>query len=81
MRITGNQVRAARELLDMHQETLAKAADISQTTLHLFERGTRIPRQSTIDAIQTALENRGISFTNGEKPSVMLDRSKAIIPT
>lgn len=81
MRFSGNQVRAARELLDMHQETLAKLAEISQTTLHDFEQGKRVPRQATLDAIERVLANRGIIFGNGDRPSVTLDRSKSIIPS
>ncbi len=75
------QVIAARNLLHkMTQEELASAAGVSQPVLALFEAGQTKPHDSTIEKIQKALEDRGIIFTNGDTPSVTLDRSKAIIP-
>lgn len=76
------QFMAARDLLGkMTQEELAKAAGVSADTVALFEAGHTRPHDSTIGKLQTALEQRGIIFGNGDRPSVTLDRSKAIIPT
>jgi transcriptional regulator with XRE-family HTH domain len=76
------QVIAARNLLNrMTQEELAKAAGVSNDTISLFETGQTTPQDATLAKIQKALEDRGIIFSNGDKPSVTLDRSQAIIPT
>lgn len=80
MRISGPQIVAARGLLKMTQAELAKAADVNPETLIRFENEQSIPRQGTIDAIRDALERRGITFTNGDRPGLYLDREKAIIP-
>jgi transcriptional regulator with XRE-family HTH domain len=65
----------------MTQAELAAAAGVNQQVVYRFENGLTIPRQATIDALRRALEQRGIEFTNGDRPGVTLDRSKAIIPT
>ena len=65
----------------MSQEDLADAAGVSKQTILMFESGRTIPYDDTIEKIRVALENRGIRFTNGNTPTVSLDRSKAIIPT
>lgn len=75
------QVTAARDLLHyMTQEELARAAGVARRTVVQFEAGNAVPHPSTLDKIQSALEARGIVFTNGDKPGVILDRSKAVIP-
>jgi transcriptional regulator with XRE-family HTH domain len=78
--LTPRLIAAALELLGMTQEQLAAATGLSKHTITNFIRGNRTPQDSTISAIRTALENRGIVFTNGGIPGVKLDRSKAIIP-
>lgn len=76
------QVRAARVLLNnLSQVELAKAAGISVQALSMFENAQTVPHDSTVEKIQEALERRGIVFSNGDMPGVMLDRSRAIIPT
>lgn len=79
--ITGSHVAAARALLKMKQTELAAAAGLTEQAVNMFENGRTVPRAATIEAIRTALENRGIIFSNGDRPGVTLDRSKAIIPT
>jgi transcriptional regulator with XRE-family HTH domain len=64
----------------MSQEQLAKAAGVGLMTIAMFELGKRIPHDRTLEKLKDALERRGIVFTNGDKPSVTLDRSKATIP-
>lgn len=81
MRPTRKQVKAARMLLEMNQTELARAAGIAENTLVSFEAGHTMPHETTMQKIITALENRGISFSNGDTPTVKHDPSKAIIPT
>lgn len=79
--ITGRQIRAARGLLLMSLEDLAAAVEISVQSLSRIETGQAIPRRRTLDAIRSALEQRGIVFSNGDMPCVCFDQSKATIPT
>ena len=81
VRATGPQIRAARDLLEITQRQLADAADVDITTISAYERGSHPAYDSTATKIQDALERRGIIFSNGDRPSVTLDRSKAVIPT
>ena len=78
---SAEQIAAARRLLRMTQTDLAQASGITDRTITAFESGKSVPHESTAEALQTALENRGIVFSNGDKPTVQLDHSKAIIPT
>lgn len=80
VRAERDDLKAARVRLRMEQEQLAKAAGLSPRTISAFENGHTVPHESTRDAIQTALEARGIVFTNGDKPGFYFDRNKAIIP-
>lgn len=76
------QFIAARDLLGrMTQADLAKASGVNEDTIALFEAGRTRPHDSTIAKLQRALEDRGIEFTNGNKPGVRLDLDKAMIPT
>jgi DNA-binding XRE family transcriptional regulator len=74
-------LKAARVRLEMEQTDLAKAAGLAQTTVSDFELGKTRPHEGTRAAIQTALEQRGIVFTNGDKPGFYVDKTKADIPT
>lgn len=78
---TGPQIRAARNLLQITQGQLAQAADVDIHTVSAYERASHPVFDSTAAKVQEALERRGIIFTNGDRPSVTLDRSKAIIQT
>lgn len=78
---TAAQVRAARELLGINQTQLAAAAMVNIKTLSAFESGSHPVHSSTAEKIQEALERRGIIFGNGDRPSVTLDRSNAVIPS
>ena len=77
---TGRQVAAARALLGMTQKDLADCTGLAPNTLVSFERGERIPTEQTRQTVRSALEARGIIFSNGDRPSVTLDKAKAIIP-
>jgi len=81
VRASGPQIRAGRDLLRITQQQLADAADVDIKTVSAYERADHPAFDSTADKIQEALERRGIVFTNSDKPSVTLDRSRAIITT
>lgn len=68
MKISGKQIAAARELLGITQPELAAAAGVSDQTILNFEINKSAPRPATLEAIMTALERRGIEFTNGDSP-------------
>jgi DNA-binding XRE family transcriptional regulator len=53
--------RAARALLDLTQDALAKAADVGRMTVKRFEADETI-RPAQAAAIRNALEKRGILF-------------------
>ncbi len=69
----------ARATLRMTQEDLAGAAGLTARTVANFEGG-KTHSETTRAAIQTALERRGVVFTNGDRPGFYLDRQRAIIP-
>ena len=66
MTITGQQVKAARQLLRWTQDTLAAQVRVSPTTIGHFENGKRPPSMLIISTIQRALEKGGIEFGEGE---------------
>jgi len=49
-------------MLAMHQADLAKAAGIGRSTLATFEIGETSPHPSTLERIQTVLEDAGATF-------------------
>jgi predicted transcriptional regulator len=65
MRYSG-QIRAARALLGMRQDQLAKAAKIGLATLQRIEQTDGLVQAnfSTVLKIQGALEKAGIEFTD-----------------
>lgn len=69
----------ARATLKMTQEELASASGLTTKTVTNFENG-KTYSEPTREAIQTALERRGVVFTNGDRPGFYLDRTKVIIP-
>jgi transcriptional regulator with XRE-family HTH domain len=62
--ITGRQISAARTLLGIGQDSLAKAARISVATLRRMEasEGAVSGMPNNIDAVQRTLEAAGIIF-------------------
>jgi CheY-like chemotaxis protein/DNA-binding Xre family transcriptional regulator len=65
--IVVEQIRGARAMLGMKQGDLAKQAGISVSTLNNIERGVQTdPKISTLRAIQHALEQDGIEFTDSD---------------
>lgn len=64
--MTGNQLRAARALLDWTQQDLATNAGVATRTVRFFEAGSRQPYDQTISQLQDALEKAGIVFLESE---------------
>ena len=77
MKISGSQVKAARELLKITQPALAEASGVSERTLQKYEVEEALPKPATLDKILGELERRGIEFTNGEGIGVRLNFAKA----
>lgn len=77
--MTPGQSRAARALIGMSQEDLAKAAAVAKATIAAFELGQRQPYPRTMEALQSALESAGIELIpeNGGGPGVRL-RNKGL---
>ena len=63
--ISPTQCKAARTYLEWQQGDLAKAANLSISTIRSFENGFS-PRRGSVVQIREALENTGIEFTEGE---------------
>jgi transcriptional regulator with XRE-family HTH domain len=62
MPISPEQSRAARGLLDWSQTRLAKASNLSESTVRDFEKGRRIPSINNLAAVERALESAGVIF-------------------
>jgi DNA-binding XRE family transcriptional regulator len=70
--VAGPQLRAARAMAGMEQETLAKAAGVTAATVRRLEGmpGRLRATTTTVDSLQRALEAAGVEFTNGDRPGV-----------
>jgi transcriptional regulator with XRE-family HTH domain len=69
------QCRAARALLDLNQDELAKAAGLGHATLKRFERGVHMLINNNMAALIRALEEAGVEFiarTKTKGPGVRL---------
>jgi hypothetical protein len=78
--VTGNQLRAARALAELDQETLASEAGVNVNTIRNMEarRGELITSGAvTVRNVQTVLEGRGVEFLNHGQPGVRLKISEA----
>jgi transcriptional regulator with XRE-family HTH domain len=64
--ITPSQIRAGRALLGWSQEQLAKAANLSLSTVRDYEKERRGGEIGALSAIRGALENEGVDFTASE---------------
>jgi transcriptional regulator with XRE-family HTH domain len=60
--ITGEQIRAARALLDWKQSDLARESGLSLPSINNIERHIGSPRVDTLRAIQLTCEKAGIEF-------------------
>lgn len=77
MKLQPEHVEGARGMLKMSRAELAEAAGVTEQTIWLFENNKTTPKEETLFRLQTALEQRGIIFTNGDRPGVTLDKSRA----
>lgn len=59
-------------MLGWTQGQLGEASQVAQKTIADFEREATSPQPRTIAALQSALEQVGIEFTNGDAPGVRL---------
>jgi transcriptional regulator with XRE-family HTH domain len=64
--LTPRQSRAARVLLGVGQEELARRAKVAKRTLMDFESGAREPTRATKLAIAAALQGSGAQLLEGE---------------
>jgi transcriptional regulator with XRE-family HTH domain len=78
IRATNAQLRAARAFLKLDQATLAAASGVARATISALESSAAESHESTRMTLQTALEARGIVFTNGDKPGFYFDKSKSM---
>lgn len=61
-KLSPEQSRAARALLNWSQAELAAAASVSKQTLVDFERGARTPYDRTLEDIAQAIEDAGVTL-------------------
>ncbi len=66
MPITTAQIRGARGILNWSKAELAERAGLSGAALGSIESGQSVPRESTLNAMQKALENAGIEFLSND---------------
>ena len=59
---TARQCRAARALLDVSRDWLAKRSGVSKRAVANFEAGKTIPIPNNLAAIRQALEEAGVEF-------------------
>ena len=74
--MTPAQCRAARAMVQMSQDDLARSAGVAPQTLIAFELGQRKPYESTLGKLRAALESAGVVFLaeNGGGPGVRLKK-------
>jgi hypothetical protein len=75
MLITGNQLKAARALVEAEQQQLADAASVHVNTIRKMEAKGRAEITSAADVlrrVQTALERFGVEFLDNDSPGVRL---------
>ena len=77
--ITPAQVRQARQLLGLTQQSLAVSARVALGYISLFERTGHVPAPksggpSRLTAIRATLEAAGVVFSDGDEPRVNLQR-------
>lgn len=76
--ISSSQIRAARALLGISADDLARAAAVGEATVKRFEAISGIPpsRSGTLERVKAALEAAGIEFIGDpiSSPGVRLHR-------
>jgi transcriptional regulator with XRE-family HTH domain len=66
LRITPDQCRAARAMLNWHQRHLAEKSGVSRETILAFEREKAQPFARTLDDLVDALYEAGVELFEGE---------------
>ena len=66
MKLTREQLRAARALLNLRQDQLAKLADVGVATLRRYEGGKEVG-PSLLGALRAALEGAGAIILDAEE--------------
>jgi transcriptional regulator with XRE-family HTH domain len=77
--ITGNQIRAARALLNWSQRELSKKSRVAFGTIQRMERfdnGPVASRTETLGRVVGVLEKAGIEFLNSESPGLRIRKRK-----
>lgn len=78
--IISEQIRAARQLVKITADELAKLSGVGVATIRRFELMTGVPSGNarSIEAIQKALEAAGVEFlgTPEDRPGVRLKSKK-----
>lgn len=76
--ITSEQIRAARQLIRITADQLAKSSGVGVATIRRFELMTGVPSGNArlVESIQRALEESGIEFigTPDDRPGVRLKK-------
>ena len=75
MLTTGNQLKAARALISMDQDELARRAKVNVNTVRNMEAsgaGTIAGRAQNVQAVQLTLEQAGVEFQNHGRPGVRM---------
>jgi transcriptional regulator with XRE-family HTH domain len=73
--MTAAHMRAARGLLDWNQADLAAASGVALSTVKRMESvGPEKSSVENIDKVSTALEEAGVTFTNGGEAGVKLKK-------
>src|ERR1700676_4651812 len=70
------QLRMARAAVGWGVRELAEKGGVTANTVTRIENGADA-KQSTMDALQRALEAAGVEFTNGDQPGVRLTKAAA----
>lgn len=70
--MTPSQCRAARALVGMSQDELAEVSGVAKRTIVSFEKEDRQPYPRTVEALQKAFEQVGVTFLddNGQGAGV-----------
>jgi DNA-binding transcriptional regulator YiaG len=74
--MTPGQCRAARALLDITQSQLARRASLGLSTVVDFEKERRVVSEEAVKAMQVALQQAGIEFSDGDVEGLRLRRPR-----
>lgn len=76
--VSSSQIRAARGLLNISSQELAKICGVGWATIRRFESASGVPpsRSGTLERVKAALEEKGIEFLGDpiHSPGVRLKR-------